>query len=277
MKPIHIIYAGGSGGHICAHLILSSKQHFCVFDKFSITQTAQEFEQQFEFVKQDQWAIERPADWKRREHWPVNHKTNSVSVPDLSKLLLTCNPGKIDLVINPEHINVLIYTDIDTQYEIAKFKRCWIFESVLDLDQHCYNLCNQVWSTSYNNVKDSGWPMVELNDLPTLSMNIQTELFDLHQGFDIWADWLVHRDNCETYKTLYVSSEAQARIGQDWVTQSIADIAGQVDHVIKLQDVVATKGKILLNSVDLPYFSQHQDLFDRWFNLHSYELQLTLV
>lgn len=276
MKPIHILYAGGSGGNICAHLVLQSNQHFCVFSKLPTPQTARQFRQQFEQVKQDQWAIDRPEHWKRREYWPDNTATSTVLVPGLAKLLLTCTPGDVD-VINPDHITVLLYTDIDTQYDIAKFKRVHLFTNVIDIDAHCYELCNQVWSKNYSNVKDSGWPMVDLNDLPTLPMNIQTELFDLHQGFDIWADWLVHRDSCKTYKTLYVSSEAQARIDQDWVPQSVADIAGQVDHVIKLQNVVATKGKILLDSVDLPYFSQHQDLFDRWFNLHSYELQLKLV
>jgi hypothetical protein len=125
-KPIHLIYQGGSGGQLCSHLVLQSQQHFCAFDQQPI-HTAEQFDQQFERIKQQQWHdIPSMDQWKTVEHWPQNNLTQSLRMPDRARFFLTVNPS-INDTKKYRAIKVLIYTDLATQLELSQLKRAWIY------------------------------------------------------------------------------------------------------------------------------------------------------
>ena len=143
-KPIHLIYQGGSGGQLCSHLVLQSQQHFCAFDQQPI-HTAEQFDQQFEQIKQQQWHnIPSIAQWKTTEHWPQNNLTQSLRVPDRAKFFLTVNPV-INDVKKYRAVNVLIYTDLATQLELSQLKQAWIYHP----DYNIPMTNDAKWQTDY--------------------------------------------------------------------------------------------------------------------------------
>lgn len=125
-KDIHIFYGAGSGGFIAAHIILQSQQHFCVFTSYPKfypkTNTKLEFLEQFEQVKQYQWGVKDPAQWKSTEVWPHNIATQKHSIDNLNRLYLSCNHFYID----QSATNVLIYTDLESQLDLGHYKQTFV-------------------------------------------------------------------------------------------------------------------------------------------------------
>lgn len=125
-KDIHIFYGAGSGGFIAAHAILQSQQHFCVFTSYPKfypkVNSKLEFLEQFDQIKQHQWSIKDPALWKSTEVWPHNNATQQHIINGMNRLYLSCN----DFYIDNTAINVLIYTDQESQLDLGHYKRTFV-------------------------------------------------------------------------------------------------------------------------------------------------------
>lgn len=276
MRPIHLLYSGGSGGHICAHLILTSKKHFCAFKNLDSVTTVVDFYTQFDHVKHQQWQITESNIWKTFEFWPDNHSTKKIDIPGLEKFYLTCNPEQ-NICLDKSHCNVLIYTDIDTHFDLAMYKRSNFFLGIKNIKNECYQMCNKVWHQRYGNVKDISWPCIDLKDILELPDYIKVELVTCHEKFQCFMDWTQHNDSAKTWKEIWVEDHGHAFIENDAVVNPVPGIANQVDHAVKLQNVIKSNGKILLDSLGLDHSHEHKNLVNHWLSLHDQDLQNRLL
>lgn len=275
-KDIHVLYSGGSGGNICAHLILESHKHFCRYTEFPMPKSANEFQQQFDKIKQQQWNIQDPTRWKNNEFWPVTADTAQSTLPNMHRLRLTCNPES-NIVLDPDTANVLIYTDADMQLNMNVFKHCFYFSQVDDVNKYCYDIYNTVWTENYHNIKDDLWPNLELCDIDQLPTAILDEIQNLHKGFAPFAEWKLTRDNLALHQQLLIHNNHVKYANNMLLNSTVIDLLPRVDHAVQLQDIVRSHGKCLLDTLELPWHAGHTDLINRWLSLHPKELQKKLL
>ena len=276
-KNIHLLYQGGNGGFICAHTILQSQQHFSVFKKNKPSASKTEFLEQFSQIKKQQWQITNNLQWKTTEVWPDNESTSYHQISGLNRLYMTCNPDSFDnFQIDPADINVVIFTDIESQIEFSQYKNCGLFyNNNQAIEDYVISIINNAWRTSYNSVKDISWPTTELCDIDLLSENICQELLTLHQGFDVFFDYDQHKNYHLTYKqicTRFMSTPYKINEVEINVENKIFKFFPTVDHIVKLQDVINSKGRYLTDLLELPWNTGHADLIDNWVKLHPPEL-----
>ena len=275
-KDIHIWYGGGSGGHICSHLILESQQHFCCYREFDTPHTTKHFANQFQQVKHQQWCIQTPSQWKTQEFWPINQQTAQNTVSGLDRLFLTCNPTAA-VTMDQNCVNVLIYTDFETQWHMSMFKHCFVFSGVNNINDFCRDQCNQRWERSYLAVKDSSWPVASFDQLDQLPVEILDELQQQHRGFDTYLGWLEHHDSVKLYQQLCMLEAGVKLVDNQLLSTTSLELMSRVDHAIKLQDIVGTQGRCLLDTMELPWYPGHADLIQHWLSLHSIDLQTRLL
>lgn len=275
-KDIHVLYSGGSGGHICAHLILESGRHFCRYTEFSMPESAADFRQQFDKIKQQQWNIQDPAHWKDNEFRPANKDTADSTLNNMHRLWLTCNP-ELTIESCPNTANIIVYTDFDTQLSMNIFKHCFYFYQIDDINKYCYEQGNTVWTKNYYKVKDGSWPDLELCNIDLLPTAILDELQNLHQGFEPFVEWKLTRDNRTLFQQLLISSQYVKHANNMLLNSTIADLLPRVDHAVRLQDIVRSRGKCLLDTLGLPWHGGHTDLINHWLSLHPKELQEKLL
>ena len=99
----------------------------------------------------------------------------------------------------------------------------------------------------------------------------------MHHGFDLFFQWQEHKDSELTFKRMYLSNEPTGIINNHIVLKNVADFLPKVNLAVRLQDLVKTHGKCLLEAVDLPSHSRHNELITKWLSLHSKELQRILL
>jgi hypothetical protein len=273
-KDIHLLYYGGTGGLICSHVILQSQQHFCLYrtypqKNYKWPDSKAKFLKQFDEVKNYQWNIHDVARWKQTEIWPENLNTEQIQIDGLNRLYVTNNPSSTNMQIyRPTNINVAIYTDIISQIELSSLKNAyWFIDNI-------YPQNNQQWQSSYGNVKDVLWPEVELCDVDLLSDEIWQELLTQHQGFDIFFNYSKNKNEVELLSHFLLRKTMQYKMPKeivniDWEYNSILP---KVDHMVKLQDVIRSKGRYLTDLLELPWNTGHADLIDHWIKLHPPEL-----
>jgi len=276
-KDIHLSYAGGSGGFICTHTILQSQQHFSVFKEIKPPVTKEEFLEQFDQIKKRQWHITDNLQWKTTEVWPDNKSTSQHHVAGLNRLYMTCNSFSFNNVqLEQSSINVIIFTDIESQIELSQYKNCGLFyNNKQNLKDFISPIINHAWQISYNQVKDIAWPTIQLCDIGMLPKNIQQELLTLDQGFDIFFDYDQHKNYYLIYKqiaTRHMSATYKINDTEINVDARIFNFFSTGDHIVKLQDVIRSKGRYLTDLLELPWNTGHADLIDNWVKLHPPEL-----
>ncbi len=131
-KVYYLGYRGGSGGYLLLHLLLLSGKFHVSFEE----------DKTIEEIVADQWKIVDPNKWKSLEHKPNNAKTIS-SASNLDKILFFCNPRReyffgdresfLDVggyygTAYPTIKTVYIYTDIDSQHELAFYKKAYCYK-----------------------------------------------------------------------------------------------------------------------------------------------------
>lgn len=275
-KDIHVLYNGGSGGHICAHLILESRRHFCRYTNFPMPDSVDQFRQQFDKIKQQQWNIQDPVTWKDNEFWPANKDTAQSTLNNMCRLLLTCNP-EFNIVLDPAATNVLIYTDAATQFSMSVLKRCFYFRQAEDINKYCYKECSTLWAKNYRNVKDDSWPDIELCNIDLLPTYIINEIQNLHKGFEPFIEWKSTRDTLALYQQLLMYSKHINHANNMLSNSEVVDLLPKVDHAVRLQDIVRSRGKCLLDTLGLPWYNSHANLINHWVCLHPKELQEKLL
>ena len=254
MKDITLSYSGGSGGFLLLHLLLLSGKFYTSFDKITLNE-----------VIDSQWNISNHNKWKESETWPNNKKTQSATT-SLRKLYFICNPDMDGNFTSFPGKNLIVYTDIDSQIELAYFKKAYWFlgNKSSSLPVAMFKIYLKRWNIHYNNIKDPTWPKcLSFRHINRLPIAIQQELLESEytQQFLNWQD-LPH--SCY-YLNDYFKNEL--------VNLAILPFLNSADIVVKLQDVVNSNGKILEDLMEIPTMNNEQHkLIERWKKLHPQEL-----
>lgn len=273
-KDIHLLYRGSTGGFICSHLILQSQQHFCLYenyhrDNYKWPESKAQFLQQFEEVKNYQWTIHNVSQWKSTEIWPENSATEKMQITGMNRLYVTNNPCPENMQsYKHTNVNVAIYTDIVSQLEMSILKNSyWFYNNI-------YVQNNQRWQNSYSDVKDLSWPMVELHDVDLLPDHIWQELLTQHQGFDAFFDYSKSKNDVNLISHFILNSAIKYKTQNKTIDidSEYNSILPMIDHMVKLQDVIRSKGQCLTDLLELPWNSGHADLIDTWVRLHPPKL-----
>jgi hypothetical protein len=241
---VHLNYAGGSGGFLALHLLLLSKHY------------SNELNDRLDTVISRQWNIIDHSKWKHNEAWPDNNKT--LSQPGSPKLFFYCHlpvPTWEQLY----GIKLLIYTDLATQIALCDYKKAGSVIPAIDRDLNIH------FNKFYNNVKDPAWPdCTDINQSKILPEHIQHELLT-HAAYiefvaaTSWVQW-------------FVNTQQEHKIKNDIVFPEVATLAKHSDLTIKLQDILNTNGRALLDPLGLPVLEQHFALIEKWKSLHSNEI-----
>lgn len=142
IPDISVMYYGGSGGFFLLHLLMLSKRFFCSLSE------------DFESVFRKQWVAEDLTNWKSRETWPNNTATVNTKT-NLSKLFLYCN-GDPGWAQQPG-LKILLYTDIETQLAMAKYKKAWCFHPDVVQNRSSSQIYNAVIKDSVRINKKLCW------------------------------------------------------------------------------------------------------------------------
>jgi hypothetical protein len=243
-NDLHLNYFGGSGGFLALHLLLLSNY----FNN--------ELNDRLNVVIDHQWNITDHIKWKHNETWPDNNKT--LSMPGSPKLFFYCHlPGSTWEQLSG--INLLIYTDLATQIAVCNYKKAGPQIPVVGQDLNIH------FSRFYNNVKDPSWPdCADINSSKNLPERIQHELLT-HAAYIEFID-------ATSWVQWFVNTHQEHKINNNIVFPEVATMAKNSDLVIKLQDILNTNGRALLDPFGLPVLDQHVDLIEKWKSLHSDEI-----
>jgi hypothetical protein len=117
MIDLKLCYSGGSGGFLLLHLLLLTGKFYTGFDA----------DKSINSIVNEQWNVSDHSKWKTSEIWPNNLATLSTAT-SLARLYFVCNPD-----INRKSFitakNLVLYTDIDSQIELAYYKKAnWFLD-----------------------------------------------------------------------------------------------------------------------------------------------------
>ena len=242
-KDLILSYSGGSGGFLLLHFLLLTKKYYCSFD------------QENDLISQ--WRITDPSKWKSTEIWPANKVTLS-STTSKSKIYFFCNPTE-DRMLGYNGKNIVIYTSLINQIEIAKYKRAHWFVERNEFGTNREII--MIWRNHYNNIKDVSWPKCPgLKHFNRLPQYIQEELLNNPYTKSSYPT---------QSKRNMLLSEKSTVVNNTTVYSEIAPFVVNADIAIKLEDFVNDCGQKLLEQLELPPINAHQQhLINHWKKLH---------
>lgn len=271
---IKLCYFGGSGGFISLHLLLLSGKFICDFD----------INLNLDEIISHQWSIDDAALWKSHETWPQNEKTKTLQTA-LRKIYFFCNPTDRELE-KFQGITILVYTDIESQLQLARYKRAmWCFHEHTSLYKNYVSFYRhklQPWTAHYNNIKDASWPRCTgpgaFKQLPCW---IQQELLGephTRASLDItrwqpWEPW----DQEKMDNRMHEIRSGHHKILPDntKVTEEVGNFFHNADLSIKLQHIINDPGT-LTALTGTAWNSKQKKIRQQWINLHSPALLHTI-
>lgn len=261
MQDIKIGYSGGSGGFLLLHLLLLSGKFHTAFDVNDSLQN----------IINSQWNIKNHRDWKKSETWPNNLRTLSTDT-QTRRLYFFCNPFNDSLFSHCQANSLILYTDFHSQVELAFYKKArWFCDnsdnSGNSLTTAIYKDLIHRWNNHYTKIKDPSWPSrVSPRRIDQLSMPISQEILKssfTQRHLSCLSDFLLR-------EILPFPSDVY---NENLVDQGILLYLNSADAVIKLQDLINSRGGVLLDILDIPPMNKQQlDLIDHWKKLHPPEL-----
>lgn len=253
-KDITLSYFGGSGGFFALHLLLLTSHYHCVFEGD---------EQDFEKIYQKQWNIGKK--WKDSETSPDNNKTFASDMNN--KVYFFCNPTIKQITQYPS-TKILVYTDIDTQLRLSKYKNAYLYTRP---ENEVLISIKRQFIEQYNNYKDKQWPIItEIEDFNLLSTEIKQECATAFRS-DYKFPTGEH-DLMECYK-----HNMSILYKDDLIFYHIMPLIQRSNIVIKLQDLIKTQGKILFDQFNIKTNKQIEIFIDRYIQLHGKEEQKLLL
>jgi hypothetical protein len=265
-SDVTLCYFGGSGGFFCLYLLLLTNQFKCFFEDG--THSAYD-------TRSSHWDIQSVPQWKDSEVWPDNSRTFMANF-DVSKVFFLCNPLLLtrepgphpDILSKFPGKKILLYTDLDTHWHLAKTKRAYWFQQGRSLNGH-----GPVWQTPeyreeqvtiwYNNVKKDTWPDISVaDDFYNLPQEIQDECVIQH---DMWEVLDIGKFDNEGYTPRGVMYNG------DLVYKKVVDIMPRMDIVIKLQDLIKTQGRVLFDQLGISTNTEIQKFLIHYLSLHTAE------
>ena len=288
MSDYHIMFYGGSGGHICSHLVLQSGQHYCAYHEKLFDKNM--FDQTFAEIKQRNWNLMNQDRWREHHSWPNNELTKESNIAGMHKMFFTCAPNEsrwpegdpdtysTDLQDHKQYLSaktVLIWTDIDTQAALAKYKKSrWFRQNHLGVYYYwkTYSPFEAQWLEVYAKHRLTQWPNISIKNIPNLDATLIDQLKSVpeilnfftiaesEQGFQQWKRSLA----MENYQGFVVE-------------RSVALMLQESTVAIRLQDVAKTQGRALTDLLDIPWCQDHAQLVDRWLDLHPESIRNRLL
>lgn len=260
MSDIKLCYFGGSGGFILLHLLLLSDQFHCVF---------QDEHNDLHEIINSQWCIVDKNKWKQLEIWPNNISTQ-ISKTCKSKIYFFCNPT-VDNVSKFDGNTVLLYTDIESQLELAFYKKAYMFSNFSN-DSYIsyYRNCLKRFKLAYDNFKDPSWPVCYgPKKFSRLPLQIQQEVMNNLPR----EDWHVTRYSrfVESHRHsdayMYYSKNSKTLPNGNRVIHPVFDFFNYANVTIKLQDVINNLD-LLSDITHVPTNTAQIDLRNKWVALH---------
>lgn len=206
---INLNYYFGCGGFYALWIILLGTDYSCEFVKD---------DRSLDEIYKDQWNIKNISTWKSTEIRPDNDKSNSLKLHN-NPTQETWNTqiGK----------KIIIYTDIATQFKLAKAKCAglWLPGYNLDIEKEIID--------DYNNIKADSWPIItNYNQLHELEDYQKMELED--------SNIKIYKDPFETFTHMSSCNFNNKRIWHQYCPYIKDNLA------CDLLDIVATNGECLL-------------------------------
>lgn len=254
-KDVVIYYYGGSGGFYALHLLLLNGYYRCVFEGDN---------QNFTEIMKKQWNIDDVTRWKATETWPDNIKTLNSDITN--RVFFVCNPTLDDLEQYPGE-PIVVYTDIDTHWDIVNAKKCAAFYGGRDQQFYIQTLLVEPFLNLYENVRGENWPDVNnMEDYHALPSWIKTELA---------VDFNCNVENFDLKTALMpVTDYAGIQIYDEY--NSILNIS-QKKCVVSLQELIRTSGKILYDMLELPPCPEAEEFTKHYLELHPPHLHKRLT
>ena len=260
MSNISLHYSGGSGGFICLHILLETDRYFCSLEGLPFLSDLN-FSNNFNYLKSKQWNINNTDNWKDNEAWPDNAKTeNTDSIRE--KIFFYCNQ------FHPHNDSktILLYTDVESQLTLSKFKNAhWYFNSrtVKRLPR---------WQTTYHTIKANHWNdnvdlLTEFDSLPKYQQEEILKSIPLDTIESVTNSSVIPVVNSEKILSTYAVLDNGIK-----VLPVVAEFYKKADYCIRLQDLINTSGKALLDLLELSHTEKHIKLINQWKKLHPPEL-----
>jgi hypothetical protein len=266
-NDVTIFYFGASGGFFALYMLLLSKQYQCVFNNGSTNA--------FD-IKDSQWNITDVAKWKDSEIWPNNVETLHANF-SVNKVYFVCNPDPLFLTGPGPAPNgytrlpgkkLLLYTDLETQWYLAKTKRAYWFQDGREL-----NGSGPIWKNPefmqkqlqyrYSNARLPGWPDCNtFEEFYRLPQEIQNECREHHHLWEV-LDYEKF-DNNDYFPT---GVEYQGNM----IYKRAAEFMDGMDVVVKLQDIIRTKGRALYDPLGLAPSADAIKFIIQYLSLHTPE------
>jgi hypothetical protein len=246
LNRININYYGGSGGFFTLWIVLLASEYRCKFrSDLSLND-----------IFNEHWNIATTDTWKRTEIWPDNDKTEHSDID--KKIMYFCSPTT-DKWNNQRGKRIMLYTDFSTQYKLSQMKNAFLFLGAdkLTEEKHVLNCL----TVTYENIRDSSWPktstLTSVDDFNNLDKNIHKELL---QCLGVESTNELSNDLKTSYKNDTVWHELEGKLET-------------ADLVIKLQDLIKTRGKILLDYLGYPSNQKVENFIDFWLKKHPVEIR----
>ena len=249
-QHINLFYFGASGGFLCLHLLLLTNQYNCIFKGPT---------QNFDDVFSKQWDISEIGEWKNSETWPDNYRTLRSNFDN--KIFFHCcdvkNFGKF------QGRKVVVYTDSSTQWQMAKSKNAYWFNTAnTDFDLEFSNV--------YNVVKGDSWPACnQMANFANLPAHIKQELILKFNFAEKW-DFQSSRRNSPAESDIKTSIFNGNIVASDLV-ELLANT--DVDIVVKYQDLIRTNGDILFDQLGIRGDQRCKDFVEMYVALHTPDQQ----
>lgn len=254
-EDLNLLYFGGNGGFFVLNCLLLSGEYECIFRNNSTIEEAN-----------NKWTINDHEKWQSRETWPDNKKTLKLKT-NKRKIYFFCNPGlnPKEELNNFKNFSLLTYTDIETQWELSKYKNAfWFYEG-----ENFENVArDNTISLIYNNIKADFWP--ECNTYEEF-IKLPKVIFDECQEF-----FKSENLNLENFIEYYLDKNSRI-----YNNIKIYDYPSELDEIINekilLQDTVKSKANNLYSLLNLEYNQKVSDFVDHWLSLHPPHLQTLLT
>jgi hypothetical protein len=254
-NDITLFYFGASGGFFCLHLLLLTGKYHCKFCKH---------DQNFDNIFNKQWNISDVSKWKETETWPDNTATLESNLSN--KIYYICN--HIEDIALYSGKKILLYTDFETQWYLAKTKQvAWFFETTY---QDMIKQIHHEFTAYYNTIKAVNWPacnsIYDFNNLPNYIKTECLENWDIDKKFPINA-------TVELDLEKFIKNNLRAMYNGE-----VTDIdLSQFDIVIKLQDLIKTDGDVLFKQLGIKGNRKCKDFVKLWLSKHTDEQRQYLL
>lgn len=266
-NDLTIYYFGGSGGFFALYTLLLTKQYQCLFKDGSTDVFT---------TKDTHWNIKDVANWKDSEIWPDNAKTLMATFGS-NKLYFICNPDPLFLSQPGSFIRtyeqlpgkkLLLYTDLETQWYLAKTKRAYWFQAGKELDGSGPQWKNREFMQEqlrfrYGNARQAGWPDCNtFEEFYQLPQHIQDVCINQHHFWEV-LDY-------EKFDNSDYFPEGVEYKG-DVIYKRAAEFMQGMDHIVKLQDIIKTKGKALFDPLGIQPTADAVKFMLQYLSLHTPE------